>query len=394
MADIHALALKAHTLAIFRGIFNDGVISKLLFLAEAALSGDTVLALDAYSDFAGELYARGGNLSTYVLECVQNDENPYLDLAAQNRKIPAHMQQCLEEELAVLQDFSRLTGKDFRKYIDYDGFLPDWQTKKLDFPAAYARFIEHINVDGYGVFTRGPMFTLEGDEIIPALHRDKISLSSLYGYERQRGELTANTLALIEGRPAANTLLYGDSGTGKSSTVKALANEYQDRGLRLIEIRKSQLATLPTLIQSLADNPLRFILFIDDLSFTGDGDDFVTLKAVLEGSVLARSQNIAVYVTSNRRRLIGQSFAERNDDVHEGETVQQKTSLSDRFGLSVAFFAPNKDEYLEIVQKIAQEKGLRCNETLLREAEVFALHKGGRSPRAARQFIDQVLSAT
>ena len=203
-----------------------------------------------------------------------------------------------------------------------------------------------------------------------------------------------NTLALLRGKPASNVLLPGDAGTGKSSSVKAIANEYRDQGLRIIEIRKDQLRDIPVIIDSLSRNPLKFILFIDDLSFESDDDNFGALKAILEGSVSARTSNIAIYATSNRRHLVKENFSDRmGDDVHRNDTMQQLISLSEPFGLRITFSKPLKDQYLKIVAGLAEQNGLDIpEEKLFAEAESFAVAKSGRSARAAKQFIDKMLA--
>ena len=213
------------------------------------------------------------------------------------------------------------------------------------------------------------------------------------GYEAERGKVVENTLAFVEGRPAANTLLCGDAGTGKSSTVKAVANEFFSRGVRLIELRKDQLSLLPYVMGKISENPLKFIIFIDDLSFNQNDDNFSMLKAALEGSASAKADNAVIYATSNRRHIVKESFADREgDDVHVNDTLQETLSLSERFGLVVLFSKPNKALYLEIVKGLAARRGIVMDEAKLEvQAEAFALRKGNRSARCAEQFIESLL---
>ena len=182
----------------------------------------------------------------------------------------------------------------------------------------------------------------------------------------------------------------GDAGTGQSSTVKAIANEYADRGLRLVEVKKNQLYELPGLMDSLAENPLKFILFIDDLSFTVNDGDFAALKAILEGSAGGQAANVAVYATSNRRHLIKETLSDREgDDIHASDTRQELMSLAARFGLTVTFSVPDRDRYLYIVRQLAARYGLELGETELAvRAEAFAIRAGGRSARVAKQFVE------
>jgi predicted AAA+ superfamily ATPase len=224
---------------------------------------------------------------------------------------------------------------------------------------------------------------------------DQTRLASLVDYEREKKIIVDNTLALLEGKPAANILLTGDAGTGKSSTVKAVVNELHDRGLRILEVRKEQLHEIPGVLDELNSNPLKFILFIDDLSFQKDDDNFSALKAILEGSVSAKSRNVVIYATSNRRHLVKETFSDRDgDDIHRNDTMQEIISLSERFGIQITFQKPNKQTYLDIVRHLADERGVQYDPAQLEiEAERFALGRGGRSARAASQFVDSLIAA-
>jgi predicted AAA+ superfamily ATPase len=240
------------------------------------------------------------------------------------------------------------------------------------------------------------MFYVNQDnKIVPVRNPDRTRLSSLVDYEEEKKTIVDNTVALLEGRPAANILITGDAGTGKSSTVKAVGNELRDRGLRILEVRKDQLRELPWVLDELSCNPLKFILFIDDLSFQKDDDDFSALKAILEGSVSARSRNVVIYATSNRRHLVKETFSDREgDDIHRNDTMQEIISLSERFGIQITFQKPNRQTYLDIVHHLAKEHGLVYDPIRLElEAEQFVMHRGSRSARAAAQFIDSLIAA-
>ena len=199
-----------------------------------------------------------------------------------------------------------------------------------------------------------------------------------------------NTEALVNGTGASNMLLYGDAGTGKSSTIKAVAAALAPRGLRIIEVKKNQLYQIPNVMEELASNPLKFILFIDDLSFTGNDDNFSALKATLEGSISGCGDNAVIYATSNRRHLVKESFGDRaGDELHLNDTMQETMSLAARFGLTITFQKPGKDTYLTIVKSLAKEYGIEMDEEeLFKKAEAHAIRKNGRSPRTAKQFIE------
>ncbi len=350
--------------------------------------------IHAYADFVSDLYRHHNDLGKYILTLVFEDENICMTKKAQNLELGDKMQTCLENELLALQEISMIKSGDVKKAVDYDGFLPDWDNTEYDFVSQYSTRIDNVEKYGYGIYAKYYMFIVKDSVVIPVKNPDEIKLSQLIGYEIQRKMIIDNTLALLRGKPASNVLLTGDAGTGKSSSVKAIANEFRNEGLRIIEIRKDQLHDIPVIIDNLSKNPLKFILFIDDLSFESDDDNFGALKAILEGSVSARAANIAIYATSNRRHLVKENFSDRNgDDMHRNDTMQQLISLSERFGLKISFSKPLKDEYLRIVAGLAEQNGLTIpQEKLFADAESFAVAKSGRSARAAKQFIDKMIA--
>ncbi|MGN1480334.1 ATP-binding protein [Porcipelethomonas sp.] len=392
---LQELHYRLSSLVIFRDVRNCRTIQSLERLFESFEDNDTLKQIKAYSDFVSNLYRHHNDLSSYILTLILEDENIYMIRTAHKLEISQKMEECLYSELEDLQMIAEMTSESVKKEIAYDGFLPDWDNTPYDFKKEYRERIENIDKFGYGIYAKYYMFIVKDSHIVPVKYPDEIKLSELIGYHKQRQMIIDNTLALINGKPASNVLLTGDAGTGKSSSVKAIANEFRDKGLRIIEIRKDQLRDIPVIIDSLSKNPLKFILFIDDLSFARDDDNFGALKAILEGSVSARANNIVIYATSNRRHLVKESFSDREgDDVHRNDTVQELISLSERFGLSITFSKPNKDEYLEIVKGLAKLKGLDMpEEELEKEAERYAVGRSGRSARAAKQFIDKMLSS-
>ena len=252
---------------------------------------------------------------------------------------------------------------------------------------------------GYGVFAMNRAFRIarqEGQavEFLPISNVDHVLLSDLLGYENQKRELRRNTEAVLEGRAANNVLLYGDAGTGKSTSVKALINEYFDRGLRMVEIYKHQFGDLSAILAQVKNRNYRFIIFIDDLSFEENEVEYKFLKAVIEGGVETRPDNVLIYATSNRRHLIRETWNDRTDmehhgDVHRSDTMEEKLSLASRFGVSISFSAPTPKEYQAIVLSLARQAGITLDEQALAvQANAWEVRHGGFSGRTARQFVD------
>ena len=253
--------------------------------------------------------------------------------------------------------------------------------------------------DAYGVGMLGlhKAFRLDDTGEIEAICAiPDVSLDDLVGYETQKKELIANTKAFIKGLPANNCLLYGEAGTGKSSSVKAITNRFYGDGLRVIEIYKHQFIHLNKLIAKIKNRRYRFILYMDDLSFEDFETEYKYLKAVIEGGLEERPKNVLIYATSNRRHLVRESFNDKRDadDLHRNDTVQEKLSLYHRFGVTIYFGAPEKNEFDSIVLALAKRGGIDMSEKeLLLAANSFELYHGGRSGRTARQFIDSLLGS-
>ena len=257
---------------------------------------------------------------------------------------------------------------------------------------------EHYRKFGVGLIGMNKAFRIrsgaEGVELLPIYNTDKIMLSDLVGYEMQKAMLRENTEAFLAGRSCNNALLYGDAGTGKSSSVKALINEYYDRGLRMIEIYKHQFQDLSAVIALVKNRNYRFIIFIDDLSFEENEVEYKFLKAVIEGGVETKPDNVLLYATSNRRNLIRETWKDRGDmelqnEVHRSDTLEEKLSLSARFGTRINYNIPNRTQFAEIVCTLAKRQGLDVPEdVLLAEANKWELRHGGVSGRTAQQFIN------
>ena len=374
-------------LIIFRKILKTKTIKKLIKLVKYN-SNDETITTSLYYDFLNELYNHNDNIGDYLLEYIFRDDNIYIKKILSKQNINKNIENALKEELDFFSYLSEINLSDI-----YNN-LAELETKKIDFYNIYSAHIKEISKKGYGIFYNSNMFTLdEKNNITKAKHQDNQNIKQLYGYEREREKVIQNTKTLLEGKKANNILLYGDAGTGKSSTIKAVANMFRDEGLRLIEVKKNQLSFITDIIQKLSSSPLKFIIFIDDLTFSSNDDSFSYLKAVLEGGVNSFPQNIVVYVTSNYRHLIKENFNDRTgDDIHVEDTIQQIMSLTNRFGIVITFQRPDRDLFVDIVLSYAKDNNIQIDkEELIKQAESYAIRSAGRSPRVAKQFIETLI---
>ncbi len=251
---------------------------------------------------------------------------------------------------------------------------------------------------GFGSFAMNRAFRILAEqsgqlEFLPISNLDAVILDDLVGYEQQKNELRRNTEAFLQHRPANNVLLYGDAGTGKSTSVKALINEYYDQGLRMIEIYKHQFGVLSAILGQVKNRNYRFIIFIDDLSFEENEVEYKYLKAVIEGGVETKPDNVLIYATSNRRHLVRETWNDRTDmehigDIHRSDTMEEKLSLAGRFGVAIHYGAPTPKEYQAIVRSLARRQGIPLADgELMARANTWEIRHGGYSGRAAQQFI-------
>ncbi len=260
-----------------------------------------------------------------------------------------------------------------------------------------AKFYSEYGVGKFGLHKAFRInHTDKGAEIIPIKNIRHVHLDDLVGYEIAKKKLVDNTEAFVEGRRANNCLLYGDAGTGKSSSIKAIANQYFDRGLRIIEVYKHQFQDLNDVIEQIKGRNYRFIIYMDDLSFEDFEIEYKYLKAVIEGGLEKKPENVLIYATSNRRHLIRESFKDKpkleDDDIHRSDTVQEKLSLANRFGVSIYFGSPNQMEFRSIVRELADRNHIEMgDEELFLAANKWEMNHGGLSGRTAQQFIDYLL---
>ena len=263
----------------------------------------------------------------------------------------------------------------------------------------FAAVTSHYRDWGVGMFGLNRAFRLDDSGSLTAINNiDRVVLSDLIGYETQKKTLRDNTVAFVEGRSCNNMLLYGDAGTGKSTSVKAVLNEYYEQGLRMIEIYKHQFGLLSKVIAQVKNRNYRFMIFIDDLSFEEHEVEYKFLKAVIEGGVETRPTNVLIVATSNRRHLVKETWKDKNDmefqnDIHRSDTMEEKLSLAARFGCSICYNSPNRQQYHDIVKGIAARlpEGIDLTEEqLLLEANKWEIRHGGISGRTAQQFINYV----
>lgn len=401
---MHTLLLRLHTLAVFRELLRDELLARLVRYFEVCeeQSCECSALCDAYASFVAEVYAlKDEDLAHYILRSTLDLETSLMIQKGAGHTVDAALMQAASLELATLNEVANLTSEVLLEGLDevlepeLYASLPRFTNSTVDIPKAYQERLSNLTQKGYGIYAHYHAFRLnEEGALVPVRYPDAQRLEDLVAYEHQHEILEQNTRALLARAGAANILLTGDAGTGKSSTIKALANKYAAGGLRILEVQKAQLHLIPALLDKLTYNPLAFIIFIDDLSFSVNDDNFAALKAILEGSVSAKSNNVALYATSNRRHLVRETFSQREgDDIHLHDTLQEISSLADRFGIHLNFSKPAKDTYLQIVHAYADKAQLDMDASKLDLlAERFATRKGGRSGRCAKQFVDSLVA--
>lgn len=434
-------ALEAtHGVTLLRGVLNEAPARAVLELLHALTAPEqqSITIAEAYSRAFNELAAAVNAeemphglrdaWQAYLVTRILDDSNPWSTLAEQGGStcLPPGLRAQAQRDLRALRLLFELTGELVWQAVSAaitpslpglrDAWVPwydlaptstnvptsardnicqamarasDWQ-ELVDTLAAY--WARH----GNGLFARYHVLRWQGaDAGLHGIgHPDPVRLENLIGYTREQNILKTNTERFLRGLPVHDVVLYGAPGTGKSSTVKALANTYADHGLRLVEVRKEQLSDLPTIVAQLRGRAPRFLLFIDDLSFEEHETGYKALKVLLEGTAEARPENVLIYTTTNRLNLVRENFSDRGkptDDVNWRDTMEEKNSLVARFGLRVTFATPNQERYLHIVSEMARQRGLSLSEEDLRlRALAWERQRTGRSGRVARQFIDDL----
>lgn len=365
-----------------------------------------------YHNFLGFILANNENAFSTSSEIIGTPEGTINQIAIHDFKIFREMMnydiskidKALHvDAMCMISDYKNggRTGKVFNKRVrDRICELTNLLENAGNESEYYRHVTDFYKAYGVGKFGLNKAFRLichegEDTQIIPVTSIDHIYLDDLVGYEIQKKKLVDNTEAFIAGRQANNVLLFGDAGTGKSSSIKAILNEYYDRGLRMIEVYKHQFARLSDVIEVIKNRNYKFIIYMDDLSFEEFEIEYKYLKAIIEGGLGKKPNNVLIYATSNRRHLIRETFkdkADRDEELHTNDTVQEKLSLAARFGVSIYYGAPDKKEFQNIVKVLAERYGVRIEEEkLYLEANKWELSHGGLSGRTAQQFINYLL---
>ena len=413
------LLLELAGLGIYINILEDMAVKKLIGLLKLLGRGsaDPEEVIRTYSEVFSSLlqnnctsfYQHIENLSLqdeniFTLSCEKGEINSGDPLAKQAAVELGILQKlagvsCIDIKNKIKEKFS--DNNEVNTVVDN---LPDWNpTGKTNvnnkWDEEVDKRISWHRKNGTGLFCRHFFFIYDGNaqRLVPVKNPDPITLDKLYLVDAQKETALKNTRIFLSGKTANNILFYGDRGTGKSSMVKALANEFCHQGLRLVEVPKRYLDQMPRITSMLSGRGLKFILFIDDLSFDNDEGEYAALKAVLEGGIEHRPDNILLYATSNRRHMVKEKFSDRaglfsdnsDDEVRARDAIQEKLSLSDRFGITIVFSSPLKKEYLQIVHKMAEDRNIKIDPALLEQkAMQWEIAYNGMSPRTARQFMD------
>ena len=423
--------MRNNELILYRNFKREDILSDAAYI----LSGDTLEsegARNRMNSFTGSLvelavsHGYEGNLwQAYLTYLIANNENAYSTSCEIKGNVSGTINEVALHDFSIfremfmldLNELDRICGTANAKLLtSYTGID---ETSKMfnkrirdrimelrdqlaaassdeEFAEKATQFYKEFGVGKFGLHKA---FRVEHDEtgvvIKPITNILHVYLEDLVGYESAKKKLIDNTEAFLDGRPCNNCLLFGDAGTGKSSSIKGILNRYYERGLRIIEVYKHQLKDINDVIAQIKNRNYRFIIYMDDLSFEDYETEYKYLKAVIEGGLEKKPDNILIYATSNRRHIVREKFSDkqdRDDDLHTNDTVQEKLSLSYRFGVTIFFARPDKKEFDNIVKTLAERYGVRMDEEeLLLEANRWELSHGGLSGRCAQQFVDHLL---
>lgn len=385
-------------LIIYRSLKQEPLISQLLKIItdepfNPSLSGWLGAVLEKYPKSLNAW-------ASFLWSVIEQDEN-YFSLSCERGeypKVPANIIYAVHHDLktlCVLLHWKPFTGFPIQVVPGREvGLNPGFDALyQNNIDTCLGWLADFYNKRGAGIFGSCSSFIWNSanQDFKPVTDPDQITFEDLIGYEFQKNCLIQNTLQFLKGLPANNILLYGDRGTGKSSSIKALNHWFAGKKLRLIGVNKEDLKDFPIIVAKLRNRGLKFILYVDDLSFGTEENQYKHLKTVLEGGLEVRPANVLIYATSNRRHLIKETFADREDELHGNDAVQEKLSLSDRFGITLTYSTPTLDEYLTIVKQLSEQRGIRLPwEEIKSHAIQWERQQNVRSGRTAKQFVDQL----
>lgn len=377
-------------LFIFDGIKDDPIVN-------AILEKDNATLLRGIVRFAETEGVTEDSLREYIATLLANDENVLSMLARGQKRIGDDL--CRLAMLDIETVFTRLfdtkikykpSGNRTGYYAGYTESIRKITSSKTP-NELLENLLSHYSSLGNGLLSKYIAFRYDG-ELKGIENSDKADFDDIVGMEHQKKVLTDNTKAYLEGKFANNVLLFGDRGTGKSTSVKALLNMFAKDGLRVIELPKSAITKIPDLTKQLEDSPHKYILFLDDLTFERHDTEYRALKIAMEGQLQANAGNVLVYATSNRRHLIRETWADRDGgEVHVNDNKQEMLSLAERFGISLFFPAPDSKQYIEIVRVLLERNGIEMTDEIKKEAVRWEMNYGGKSGRCAKQFVADFL---
>jgi predicted AAA+ superfamily ATPase len=407
---------EIQNLLVYRNLLTNKLVGSMQLVLNT--NGEERLLYEVYAGLIEEAEKHGlrGNLwQSYIVYLISRDENSFSTTVEKTRgQIGTGLRRAVIHDLMLLRQFLQFDSAVLRDSVLIREFNPteaqegqdgdellelltlqDTSEHSLErtVDKLIAYYLQHGcgKVAGYAAFRWDEVAGLVGIK-----DRDRINLDDLVGYEKQKQVLMKNTEAFLANKPANNVLLVGARGTGKSSSVKALVNYYGKEGLRLVEVQRHQFQSLHKIINELRGRSQRFIVFLDDLSFEESETEYKFLKSVIEGSLESRPDNVLLYATSNRRHLIRESWSDRADaeDVHSADSVHEKISLSDRFGITLTYQAPDQKDYLHIVETLARQHAITLPAAeLKKQALRWELSHSGRSGRVAQQFVKHIIGS-
>lgn len=389
---------KLMSISVYKNILETEPMKALLRLTEAK-TADALIR--SYTDLVYSVWSEGfSTLPDYISWHLKYDES-FIGNAIAAGTAPQFMEDAAAMDIRRLSSVAMLSCSGLKRNIanacsrlgeEYTSIIQNLAELPMGRGVQEEEIFESYRKKGCGQFALGRAFHWEKGQLTQVKHSDPIDQRDMIGYEFQRNAVVENTRVMLSGKPTNNVLLYGDSGTGKSATVKSLVNIPEFYNLRLIEIAKNSLDELTELIRQISRHTQKFIIYIDDLSFEQEDKGFSALKTALEGGLERRPDNVAIYVTSNRRHMIRESFSDRQgDDVHVRETMEERTSLSERFGLRLSYLALDKKKYQDMVLSMCHRMGLDLPDNqILVEANRWEIQHGGRTPRVAVQLVEKL----